>query len=130
MRKWYVQDVACFLARWFGYFLNHRSNCDLIKVGSEFHEQVFTCDDFPVPGNPFPPDNLILINNTDFKQQFVALPTLADNLPDRNSPIRVPSRVHSRIGIQAHGILGIPIAEFGRVATNVHDLAELCLAGD
>jgi hypothetical protein len=99
-------------------------------MGSKLDKQVFARNDFSVPRNPFPPDCLILINNTQFKKQFITLPTLPHHLPHRNSPIRVPPRVHSRIRIQPHGIIWIPIAEFGGVATNVHDLAEICLAVD
>jgi hypothetical protein len=55
---------------------------------------------------------------------------IKDHVPHQNGFIRVPLGVECGVGVESHGVLRSPVAEFGSVAANVDYLPELGLAVD
>jgi len=45
-------------------------------MGGEFDQEILSGDDFPISKNAFPPNGLVLIDDTELEEQLVSLPRL------------------------------------------------------
>ena len=55
---------------------------------------------------------------------------ISTNLPDLDGPEGVPFRIESGVGIESHGVLSVPISEFGSISWDIEHLSKVGFAID